>query len=361
MSSDKIEQNSLTSLFGPRAPRNYILDADKFSFAVQNERKRVDRSGSTVAFLLIRIARRKSTPDDMWFLARVLRQRLRATDVAGKLRDGRIGVMLPDTMAEGAWKLAADVSQVYPPGPDRPECEVLTHPDKQSVLQLECVQAGGDAPLVENHGQISSELLFSQGMPVWKRTLDIVGSSLGLLASAPVLLPAVIAISLTSRGSVLFRQQRAGRAGRHFHILKLRTMYVHAERRRQEIRHLSQQDGPAFKMKNDPRITPVGRFLRWSSIDELPQFWNVLVGEMSLVGPRPLPTEESQACEVWHRRRLSVTPGMTCTWQVFGRGRVRFDDWVRMDLRYADRRGLLKDLKLLFITLPSLIFQRGMR
>jgi lipopolysaccharide/colanic/teichoic acid biosynthesis glycosyltransferase len=138
-------------------------------------------------------------------------------------------------------------------------------------------------------------------------------------------------------------------------------MCVDAEEQKQELRPMSQQDGPAFKMKRDPRTTKLGRFLRWSSIDELPQFWNVLRGDMSLVGPRPLPTAESQACEPWQRRRLGVTPGITCTWQVSGRGKVRFDDWVRMDLRYAAKPSVISDLKLVFITIPALIFQKGMR
>jgi lipopolysaccharide/colanic/teichoic acid biosynthesis glycosyltransferase len=138
-------------------------------------------------------------------------------------------------------------------------------------------------------------------------------------------------------------------------------MCVDAEDQKEQLLELSQQDGPAFKMHRDPRTTTLGRFLRWTSIDELPQFWNVLKGDMSLVGPRPLPTIESQACHGWQRRRLDVRPGMSCTWQVLGRGRVRFDDWVRMDLRYAARHSLWHDLKLVFITLPSLLFQRGMR
>jgi lipopolysaccharide/colanic/teichoic acid biosynthesis glycosyltransferase len=172
---------------------------------------------------------------------------------------------------------------------------------------------------------------------------------------------AVVAIKLSSPGPAFFVQQREGRGGKRFYIWKLRTMCVDAEEQKDELRPLSQQDGPAFKMKRDPRTTRIGRFLRWSSIDEMPQFWNVLKGEMSLVGPRPLPTAESEACEAWQRRRLDVLPGITCTWQVFGRGKVSFDEWVRMDLRYAARASALSDLKLMFVTIPSLLFQRGMR
>jgi lipopolysaccharide/colanic/teichoic acid biosynthesis glycosyltransferase len=174
-------------------------------------------------------------------------------------------------------------------------------------------------------------------------------------------LAAAAAIKVSSPGPAFFVQEREGRGGRRFNIWKLRTMHVDAEDQKKQLRQLSQQDGPAFKMHRDPRTTLLGRFLRWSSIDELPQFWNVLKGEMSLVGPRPLPTEESLACEGWHRRRLDVTPGMTCTWQVSGRGKVSFDDWVRMDLRYSARHSVAHDLKLVFFTLPSLFFQRGMR
>ena len=359
-------RNSIASLFRHRSTDDFFLAEEEFSFAADYERRRVDRNGSAVSFLLIRVAPGKSAPDDMAFLASVLRRRLRTTDTAGMLKDGRVGVILPDTPAEGGWKVAADVSEVYAPGPGRPEVEVFTHPDRgrptsdakgrdsDSMRKV----AGETEPTDEVE---AGEMLFVESTPFWKRALDICGSVVGLTLAAPLLIPAAIAIKATSPGPIFFRQEREGRSGKPFQILKLRTMSTDAEERKKEMLHLSQQDGPAFKMKNDPRITPVGNFLRWSSIDELPQFWNVLVGDMSLVGPRPLPTEESQACEDWQRRRLAVKPGMTCTWQVFGRGRVRFDEWVRMDLRYADNSNVWTDLKLLFITLPSLVFQRGMR
>jgi lipopolysaccharide/colanic/teichoic acid biosynthesis glycosyltransferase len=344
------------------APKHDFLLSDRdFRFAADCERMRVDRNGSVLSLLLIRLPRQKSAEPDVGFLARVLEGRLRITDTPGLLEDGRIAVLLPDTSADGAWKVATDVSEIYPPGPERPECDVLVYPPHDRKRELveeesEPVAAPDDAAELE-----SSEFFFSKGIRAWKRVIDLTGASIGLVASAPIVLAAAAAIKISSPGPAFFVQEREGRGGRRFNIWKLRTMCVDAEEQKDELRPLSQQDGPAFKMQRDPRTTKLGRFLRWSSIDELPQFWNVLKGDMSLVGPRPLPTAESQACEPWQRRRLDVTPGITCTWQVSGRGKVRFDDWVRMDLRYAAKPSVFGDLRLVFVTLPSLIFQRGMR
>jgi lipopolysaccharide/colanic/teichoic acid biosynthesis glycosyltransferase len=322
---------------------------------------RVDRNGSVLSLLLIRLSRKHQAESDVALLARALEGRLRVTDTPGLLDDGRIGVLLPDTSAEGAWKVAADISEVYPPGPNRPECEILVYPPHRRTREpLE--DEAEEAPAPQETAEFeSSEFFFAKTLPSWKRVFDVTGATIGLMATAPLVLTAAAAIKASSPGPAFFLQEREGRGGRKFHIWKLRTMCVDAEEQKDELRPLSQQDGPAFKMKRDPRTTRLGRFLRWSSIDEMPQFWNVIKGDMSLVGPRPLPTAESQACEPWQRRRLSVTPGITCTWQVSGRGKVRFDDWVRMDLRYVARPTLWSDVKLMFITIPALLFQRGMR
>jgi lipopolysaccharide/colanic/teichoic acid biosynthesis glycosyltransferase len=342
--------------------RDFLLTDRELRFAADCERMRVDRNGSMLSLLLIRLPRHKSTNSDIRFLARLLEGRLRITDTPGLLDDGRVAVLLPDTPAEGAWKVATDVSEVYPLGADRPECEVLVYPSRRRDREPR------DAELVEPVGASQdlvdgepSEFFFAKSIHPWKRFLDVIGAVVGLVLTAPLVLAAAVAIKASSRGPAFFVQQRVGRGGKQFAIWKLRTMCVDAELQMDELRPLSQQDGPAFKMKRDPRTTKIGRFLRWSSIDEIPQFWNVLKGDMSLVGPRPLPTAESEACEQWHRRRLDVLPGITCTWQVFGRGRVPFDDWVRMDLQYAARPSVLADLKLMFVTIPSLVFQRGMR
>jgi lipopolysaccharide/colanic/teichoic acid biosynthesis glycosyltransferase len=143
-------------------------------------------------------------------------------------------------------------------------------------------------------------------------------------------------------------------------MYKLRTMYADAESRKAQLRPLSEQDGPAFKMKNDPRVTWVGKYLRKTCIDELPQLWNVLRGDMTLVGPRPLPCDEADACAEWQKRRLDVTPGLTCIWQATsGKERVPFAEWMRMDMRYIKERSLLKDLKLLAKTFWAVIRHRA--
>jgi lipopolysaccharide/colanic/teichoic acid biosynthesis glycosyltransferase len=196
-------------------------------------------------------------------------------------------------------------------------------------------------------------------MPWWKRVIDIVGAGVGLLVLSPLLIAVAVAMKLTCPGPVIFKQCRAGLGGRPFTIYKFRTMCVDAEAKKHQLRPLNEQDGPAFKMEHDPRVTRLGRFLRKSSIDELPQLFNVLKGDMSLVGPRPLPVDESAACERWQKQRLDVTPGLTCIWQVAGRNQVTFAEWVRMDVAYMRRRTIFHDLSILIRTIPAVLLRRG--
>jgi exopolysaccharide biosynthesis polyprenyl glycosylphosphotransferase len=188
-----------------------------------------------------------------------------------------------------------------------------------------------------------------------KRVIDVVGASLGLLFTAPVLAVAAIAIRLNDGGPVIFRQQRCGLHGRRFTMLKLRTMVPDAEDRKVELAALNECKGPIFKLRTDPRITRVGRVLRKLSIDELPQLWNVLRGDMSLVGPRPPVPQEVAQYEMFERRRLSMRPGITCTWQVSGRSNIGFDRWVQLDVKYIDSWSLGLDLMILLKTIPAVI------
>ena len=177
--------------------------------------------------------------------------------------------------------------------------------------------------------------------------------------AAPVMIGTAIAIKLTSKGPVFFRQVRAGRHGRKFTMLKFRSMVVDAEALRAKLAHLNEMTGPVFKIKKDPRITSIGRIIRATSVDELPQLINVLIGDMSLVGPRPpLPSEVGQY-EPWQRRRLSVKPGLTGLWQVSGRNQVDFEQWMALDLEYIDNWSLWLDLKIIFRTVPAVLRGSG--
>lgn len=192
-----------------------------------------------------------------------------------------------------------------------------------------------------------------------KRVLDAVVSAVALLVLSPLLLGVAIAIKLDSPGPVLFRQRRVGRNGREFTLLKFRSMYRDAEARLAALRERNEATGPVFKIRDDPRVTRVGRFIRRTSIDELPQFWNVLRGEMSVVGPRPPLPSEVRQYQRRHLRRLSVKPGITCTWQVSGRSGIGFDRWMELDLSYIDNWSLWHDVKILARTIPAVLSGRG--
>jgi len=193
-----------------------------------------------------------------------------------------------------------------------------------------------------------------------KRMLDVIVAACALLLLSPILAVAAVAIKLTSPGPVFFLQERMGLNKRRFKIFKFRTMVPNAERLMAVLEKRNEVTGPVFKMKNDPRITPIGKFLRRSSIDELPQLLNVLLGDMSLVGPRPLPVRDYEGFnEDWQRRRFSVKPGITCLWQVNGRSGISFDQWMLLDLQYMDEWSLWLDVKILAKTLPAVLRGTG--
>jgi exopolysaccharide biosynthesis polyprenyl glycosylphosphotransferase len=183
-----------------------------------------------------------------------------------------------------------------------------------------------------------------------KRLVDILVSSTALIFFSPLMLIVSLLIKLTSKGPVFFKQMRYGLNGRRFTLFKFRSMTVDAEDRQNELMNLNEMDGPVFKIRNDPRVTKLGYFLRRTSIDELPQFINVLKGDMSIVGPRPPLLNEVDKYEIWQRRRLSLKPGITCIWQVSGRNKISFDRWMQMDIQYIDNWSLWLDMKILFKT-----------
>jgi exopolysaccharide biosynthesis polyprenyl glycosylphosphotransferase len=196
-----------------------------------------------------------------------------------------------------------------------------------------------------------------------KDIIDRTGALFGLLIASPLFLFAAIGVRLSSPGPIFFKQNRSGRHGRPFLMFKFRTMTTDAEMRKEELEKMNQMTGPVFKIDRDPRVTPIGRWLRKTSLDELPQLVNVLMGQMSLVGPRPLPIYETERFEdMAHRRRLSMKPGLTCLWQISGRNIVTdFREWVKLDLEYIDNWSLWLDLKILFRTIPVVVMGIGAR
>ena len=192
-----------------------------------------------------------------------------------------------------------------------------------------------------------------------KRLIDIVASAVALIILSPMLVATAIAIKVTSPGPVLFKQKRVGLHGVTFDLLKFRSMVTNAEALKDQLMANNEQTGPVFKMKNDPRITGIGWFIRKYSIDELPQLINILRGDMTIVGPRPAVPKEVAQYKAWQRRRLSVRPGLTCYWQVGGRNSIGFEDWMRLDLRYVDNWNLAVDMQLILQTFPAVLAGRG--
>jgi exopolysaccharide biosynthesis polyprenyl glycosylphosphotransferase len=228
-----------------------------------------------------------------------------------------------------------------------------------NVLNLQ--RAGASAEEIEGSPLITHTTGSVEGWQiVLKFVFDFTISLILVALLSPLMLIVMILIRLTSPGPVFFTQKRVGLNKRRFNLYKFRTMVIDAEKRMREIEHLNEASGPVFKIKNDPRITPVGRFLRRTSVDELPQLLNVLAGHMSLVGPRPLPVRDYEGFnEDWQRRRFSVRPGITCLWQVQGRSSISFEKWMELDLQYIDKWSLWLDFQILLQTIPAVLRGSG--
>jgi lipopolysaccharide/colanic/teichoic acid biosynthesis glycosyltransferase len=291
-------------------------------------------------------------------LAKILQRRLRETDEKGHLGPGRIGIILPATdsaetllvlnqLLRLAYQQGLSIDGeafVYPDNPveDRRDQEL----DKPQESDREKTSVG------------SVPLAMVAEYPGWKRMMDISGAAFGLLLGSPILLLCAVLVKLTSRGPILFCQQRTGYLGREFTIYKFRSMIDGAAQLQSELLDRNERDGPAFKISNDPRTTLVGRFLRATGFDELPQLFNVLRGDMALVGPRPLPVGEAAQCEPWQRFRVEVKPGLTCYWQISKSRKISFSQWMRLDLMYVRNVSFLLDLKLLFKTVVAVFLGR---
>ena len=351
-----------------------VLNESAFHRVIALERKRSERSQRPFVLLLVEMSRQGSEERRnrvLLELLSALQGATRETDVTGWYEDKSvIGVMFTEIVLDNNLVLSTILARISKVLRETLDTDQFSH-IKLSFHVFPDNWEGHDLERPSNptlYPDLDQREKANRAGRTTKRIIDIVGSIGLVIVLSPVLLVVAATVKLTSRGPVLFRQKRIGQHGKPFTFLKFRSMYInndaseHKEYVRKLIEGRAEQKADAangntvFKLANDPRITPVGRFLRRTSLDELPQLFNVLSGEMSLVGPRPPVPYEVEVYATWHRRRLlEAKPGITGLWQVYGRSRVEFDDMVRLDLRYARACSPLLDLKILLQT-PKAVF-----
>lgn len=407
-------RTGLSRLRRRRDTRLHGLSSTEFESAYLRERSRAYRTHQALSIVTFGLHPRSSR--DLAVASRIACEDVRCSDVVGRLDRRTVAVLLPDTDGGQAWVFADRLRRKLAIADLSADPEVLTlgppssgsgerrgdassdrvngsaprngeeHPHHRNGLDakerrgLEPLDPWPDHEAQEEQDDDERVASAQEALPVanatqrpvgdlwletckplspWRRALDVAVSGTALVALSPLLALVALAVKLTSPGPVFFVQKRAGVGGQPFSFIKFRSMYVDAEERKAALQAQNEKDGPIFKIKNDPRLTPLGRFIRKASIDELPQLYNVLVGDMTLIGPRPPTMNEVAAYEPWQRDRLSVPGGLTCIWQVSGRSDVGFDDWVRMDLRYAQTRNPMLDLSVVSRTFKAVATGRG--
>ena len=361
--------------------RPHVISEELFKRALIRERKRSDRSDQSVVLLLLGVNDGLGAdPSSIWEAAiEASAAAKRETDVLGWFEwQAVIGVILPEIRASDVANVLEGVdTRIHRELAQRLDAETIGRVSLRLRVYPEPRRPEGEGPwavdsllYLELHARRAQATIDG----ATKRVLDVLGSLTILMVLAPLFLLTAILVKVSSRGPVLFRQMRIGHVMKPFTMLKFRTMYLDSDHRvhhdfvssfiKASVPANGQGDGPDksgfFKLINDPRVTPAGRILRKTSLDELPQLWNVLRGDMSLVGPRPPLQYELEQYKPWHRRRvLAAKPGITGLWQVAGRSRTTFDEMVRLDLRYARTRSLWTDIKILLATPAAVISGKG--
>jgi lipopolysaccharide/colanic/teichoic acid biosynthesis glycosyltransferase len=357
-----------------------IYPVKEFRAILGRERARSDRTGGRLSLIIFDMGDRNTNQTAARRLAHVLTQRRRSIDEVGWFDTWRLGIVLPDTPAEGALKLANDICQKFTIKNKMasPIFKIYTYPSdrlpgfKENPPNHPSVKTDlyGSVPPATQSGKakilncnsLMEELepLLVQNMPAWKRGIDILGSAFGLALFFPVFLLISIVIKIVSPGPVFFKQKRVGYLGKPFKCWKFRTMHPNANSFAYE-QHLSEcinSDNPFSKLDNDdPRIIPFGKLLRKTGLDELPQLFNVLRGEMSLVGPRPDVPYSVQHYTQWHHKRFDALPGLTGLWQANGKNKMNFKEMIRLDITYIQQISFCLDLKILLKTAPVIITQ----
>lgn len=343
-----------------------FLSPEAFRLQLRKEKRRVERSAAPLSLLLFQLS--ESVLQNRYRLKKfldTLKTRTRETDIKGWVDPRTVGAILLDTNGAGMQRCLSAIRQ----GNENALASVLTgsYPDSLFEELLDETKNAPDLFLFELDRE--KKKTFSR---FCKRAMDIIGASVGLILLSPIILAAAVAVKCSSPGPILFRQVRLGQGGRRFTFYKFRSMYADCDDRchrdyvagliegKHEELNQGEESAPCYKIKNDDRITPVGRVLRKLSIDELPQLFNVLKGEMSLVGPRPPIPYEVEKYKPWHLRRiLEIQPGITGLWQVEGRSRTSFNDMVRLDLRYLKNWSLWLDIKILLKTVKAVFDTKG--
>ena len=359
-----------------------VLSTRGFAEQFCIERSRTDRNGLALSILVARGCTIHSSTGRA--VARILLERKRGADAVGTLESGRIAVLLPDTNKEGAQVLARDLRKMTEKADPSVDFEVQSYPedgkredDEDDHENGRSKRRNGRMRTIQPRPRTASaiddrELAFERvrefadmdqlaltRLSRMRRAVDIVISGSGLIVASPIFLAVAGAIKLTSRGPVFFRQKRAGCGGRPFDFYKFRSMHVDAEEQKEKLQSRNESEQVTFKIKKDPRVTALGRFLRKTSLDELPQLWNILKGDMTLVGPRPPTLDEVPRYENWQSHRLSGPVGLICIREVSGRSKLSFEEWVRSDLHYLKRRSLAYDAWLLIKSVYAVVSCRG--
>jgi len=375
------------------SPKGVCSAIEEFRSTLRRERARADRGGSKFSVVIFDLTNEDKRAVSSIDLPALFAKRLRSTDVVGWFDKYCIGVYLFNTSTWGAWKFADDISRNIFSVFTSLVCRVYTYPHNQDSLnngpgsggscdskteeylfgsddpvnstKLACSDqppqecAVTDPDLRKLDSSLELESLLACRVPPWKRICDILGALLGIVLASPLFLFLFVLIKSVSRGPVLFRQERIGYLRRPFMFWKIRTMKVHADcaRHKSHVHDLINNEKPMNKLDDDPQIIPLGRLLRKSCIDELPQLINVLRGEMSLVGPRPCLPYEFQEYQFWHRKRFDILPGMTGLWQVNGKNKTTFTEMIRLDIAYEQQMSLWLDLRIIIKTMPAIIKQ----
>jgi exopolysaccharide production protein ExoY len=337
-----------------------IEDKNEFQKMVERERARADRMGHHFSVIFFDLVKSTKSTCDMETIAALIRKRIRVYDESCSVDGSRIAVLLPYTGYAQASSVANNIISTITPGEASLTYSIMSYPDnwikngdKKNAAPID-VWADASHQLVE---KLNMQVM---PLPAWKRLMDIMGAFFGLLMLSPVLLLLAIFIKMVSPGPVLFKQERIGFLGKKFGCYKFRTMHLNSSCavHNSHLNNLINSDGPMHKLdKVDSRIIPFGRIIRMTGLDELSQLFNVLRGDMSLIGPRPCIPYEADEFKLWQRKRFDVVPGITGLWQVNGKNRTSFTDMMRYDISYAYKRNFYLDTAILLKTIPAIIDQ----